>query len=251
MSFGGETLYDSDIQLILGKKEYTDQERDEVIASWLTSQMANTLWDSLSEESQEMVELKTADFRGAIIAFEWENAWIEKRLDTVVTEKEMQQYYNENINEFLLNDYIVRLLYLKIPDLAPDTELLRQMYLLKKPSDTAKITQYANRYASSFYFSKENWISFEDFLKESPIEYLDIERFVTNKSKQVFEENGFLYFINVFDYRLKNTPSPFTYEKDRIHARIILNRKLELRESAKSHFQQKLKQNDEIQYFIP
>lgn len=251
VSFGQRTLYDSDIRLILGKEEFTDFERDEIIASWIRTQMSATLLDSLPEEAKQRIEFKTSDFRSSMIAFEWENAWIQQRLDTLVSDTEMQAYYQENINDFLLNDFIVKLLYIKIPDMAPDTEILKQMYLLKKPSDTSKVTQYANQYATSFYFNRDNWISFEDFVKELPVEYIDVERFVTSKSKQVFEENGFMYFINIFDYRLKNTPSPFTYEKERIRSRIILNRKLELRNQAKAFFEQKLKQHDEIQYFIP
>lgn len=251
VSFGNNTLYEKDVKLFLGKTEYTNEELEEVVAAWLKTQMGATLWDSLPEDVQYLVDIKTSDYRSSMIAFEWENSWIEKRLDTVVTEKEMQQYYKNNISDFLLDDFIVRLLYLKVPDMAPDTENIRQLYLLKKPSDTAKITQYANQYAGSFYFNKDNWISFEDFLKELPVDFIDVERFVTNKTKQVFQENGYLYFINILDYRLKNTSSPFSYEKEKIRSRILLNRKLELRESAKQLFEQKLKQNDEIQYFNP
>jgi len=251
VSFGDKFLYESDIRTILGKQEYTDLEREEIISAWLRTQVEAELWDSLPEDLQYKIDLKTEEYKAALIAFEWENLWIESRLDTVVTDKEMEQYYQDNIQDFLLNDFIVKLLYVKIPDMAPNTEILRQMYLLRKTTDTSKITQYANQYASSFYFNRDNWISFEDFSKELPVDFLDVERFVTNKTKQVFEENGFMYFINIFDYRLKNTPSPFTYEKDRIRSRIILNRKLELRNSAKLFFDNKLKQHDEIQYFIP
>jgi len=250
-SFGDEVLYENDIRILLGKENYTDTERDEIIASWIASKLYDSFWDSLPEDIQHKIDLRTEEYKASMIAFEWENRWIENRLDTVVLEEEMMRFYQDNIQDFLLNDFIVKLLYVKVPDMAPDTDVLRQMYLLKKPADTAKITQYANQYASSFYFNKENWISFEDFVKELPVEFLDVERFVTNKTKQVFEENSFMYFINIFDYRLKNTPSPFTYEKERIRSRIILNRKLELRNDAQLFFENKLKQHDEIQYFIP
>jgi hypothetical protein len=244
----GKTLYEDDVALILGTTEYSAEERDEVIQAWVFSQMAFVLWDSLPKDRQNLVELKTTDYKASLILFEMENLWIESRLDTVVREDELEQYYQDNIQDFLLNDFIVKLLYLKVPALAPDIDLVKKMFLLNAPSDTAKIPQYANQYATSFYFNRENWISFEDFLKELPVDYIDVERFVTNKSKKVFEENGFFFFINILDYRLKNTPSPFTYEKERIRSRIILNRKLELRQKAKAHFETKLKNNDKIEY---
>jgi len=244
----GNTLYEDDVALILGKVEYSAEERDEVIQSWINAQMVFSLWDSLSTDKQNLIELRSTDYKASLILFELENQWIETRLDTVVKDAEMEKYYQDNIQDFLLNDYIVKLLYLKVPALAPDIELVRKMFVLNTPSDTSKITQYANQYATSFYFNRDNWISFEDFLKELPVDYIDVERFVTNKTKKVFEENGYFFFINILDYRLKNTPSPFTYEKERIRSRIILNRKFELRTKAKTHFETKLKNNEKIDY---
>lgn len=248
VTVGDFTLYEDEVALVLGKKDYTNEERDEVIQAWVNTRMALGLWDSLSPNAQRLIDLQTEDYKSSLILFELENLWIQAALDTLITDKELEQYYHANIEEFLLNDYIVKLLYLKVPALAPDIELVRKMYLLNAPADTAKVTQYANQYATSFYFNRENWISFEDFLKELPVDYINVETFVTNKSKKVFEENGFMFFINVLDYRLKNTPSPFIYEKERIRSRILLNRKLELREKAKTHFENKLKNNDKIEY---
>jgi len=248
VTVGDETLYEDQIALILGKTEFTEIERDEIIEAWINMQLAQGMWDSLSADQQQLVELRAADYKGSLILFELENSWIEQQLDTLVSEEDLKKYYEEHIQEFLLNDYIVKLLYLKIPSMAPDIELIRKMYLLNNTSDTAKITQYANQYASAFYYNNTNWISFEDFLKELPVDYLDVERFVTAKTKKVFEENGYLFFINIIDYRLKNTPSPFTFEKERIRYRIILNRKLELRQKAKEYYANKLKNHDEIEY---
>ncbi len=248
VTVGDFTLYEDEVALVLGKKDYTNEERDEVIQTWVNTRMALGLWDSLSPEAQRLIAIQTEDYKSSLILFELENLWIQAALDTLITDEELEQYYQANIEEFLLNDYIVKLLYLKVPALAPDIELVRKMYLLNAPADTAKVTQYANQYATSFYFNRENWISFEDFLKELPVDYINVETFVTNKSKKVFEENGFMFFINVLDYRLKNTPSPFIYEKERIRSRILLNRKLELREKAKTHFENKLKNNDKIEY---
>jgi hypothetical protein len=248
VSVGDYTLYEDEVALILGTTEYSDEERDELIQSWINGRMAMMYWDSLGADAQNLINMQTEDYKASLILFELENLWIQTKLDTLVKDEELEQYYQEHIQEFLLNDYIVKLLYLKVPALAPDIELVRKMYALKSPSDTAKITQYANQYATSFYFNRDNWISFEDFLKELPVDYIDVERFVTNKTKQVFEENGFVFFINILDYRLKNTPSPFIYEKERIRSRIILNRKLELRQKAKAHFENKLKNNEDIEY---
>ena len=248
-SINGEELYEYDVQSILDKTEISAEERDAVVFNWLKAQYTEQYVDSLSEETQNRIEQNTRLYRSDLIQFEWQNQWIQSQLDTNITEAEMKAYYEENIDDFLLNDYIVKLLYIKVSEMAPELESLRKMYLLRNKEDTAAITKYANQYATSFYMNSENWISFEEFLKELPIDYLDLEKFVTNKSKEVFEENGFLFFVNIFDFRLKNTPSPFSYEKERIKTRILLGREMKLREKAKEVFENNFKQNNEIQYF--
>jgi hypothetical protein len=249
VSVNNQTLYQSDIDVLAGESLNDEDLREQIVVDWVETQLGLSFWDSLSKAEKQSVDYKVAEYKAQLIRFELENRWIAKAVDTNVTEQALKEFYDAHIDEFLLNDYIVKILYLKVPVLAPDIDVLNVLYLLKDGSDTSKIANYANQYAAAFYFNKDTWISFEEFLKELPLDLGSVERFVTNKSKKIIEHNGFFYYINVLDYRLKNTPSPFSYERDRIRTRIVLNRKLELREKAKEHYELKLKTNDEVKYY--
>jgi hypothetical protein len=249
VSVNKHTLYQSEIDAIDEKAKNDEEAKDQVIQDWIRSQLSMIFWDSLSINQQLAIEHKVAQYKADLIRFEWENNWINERVDTTVSEDEIKKHYEKHLNDFLLNDYIVKILYLKVPSLAPDIESVNSWFLLREGSDTSKITNYANQYGAAFYYNKDAWISFEEFLKELPIDIGSVERFVTAKTKKIFESNGYFYFINVLDFRLKNTPSPFSYEKDRIKTRIILNRKLELREKAMEQFELKMNNHDEIKYY--
>ena len=54
------------------------------------------------------------------------------------------------------------------------------------------------------------------------------------RSKTRFEENGYHYFLNIIDYKLKNTTYPLSFEKNNIKERIINIRIKDLRDQVKN-----------------
>ena len=74
---------------------------------------------------------------------------------------------------------------------------------------------------------------FDELTKEIPLKDINKDKFITRKSKIRLDENGFYYFLNVIDYKLKNTISPLEFEKDNIRQRILNIRIKELREELK------------------
>ena len=101
-------------------------------------------------------------------------------------------------------------------------------------SDISEIETYAQLYASNFYYDDENWMYFDDLTKEIPLNNINKDKFITQKSKIKMDENGYFYFLNVIDYKLKNTISPLEFERDNIKQRILNIRIKDLRKTLKN-----------------
>ena len=162
-----------------------------------------------------------------------EQKLVNEQLDTAVTDDQVQTYYNAHQSDFQLNDYLVKVLYLKIPVDAPDVDKIAKQYRLYNETDIEEIEIYAKIYASNYYYDEENWIYFDDLLKEVPLQDINKDRFIMKRSKTRFEEAGFFYFLNVIDYKLKNSTSPLSFEKQNIKDRILNMRVKDLREEIK------------------
>jgi hypothetical protein len=54
------------------------------------------------------VERKILDYRYSLIAYEYQSYYIKQNLDTVFDEAEIKKYYNDNIDNFILKQNIVR-----------------------------------------------------------------------------------------------------------------------------------------------
>ena len=241
---GDEILSESELEYRI--LQSPDSNKEQLIEHWGMRSLFLNKFDSLSTEQQEEIIYKVKDYKASLIRYEVENRLIEQRLDTVVTEQEMLNYYELNKRDFELSDFIVKVLYIKLPSNAPDLDKINRLYLLKQPKDTLQVTEYANKYAANFFYNKEKWIYFDDILKEIPLDNIDKEKFILSKTKTSFEENGFIYFLNILDYRLKNAPSPFSLERNHIRQRILTNRIATLRDELNKKLIEDAQQSYEI-----
>ena len=182
----------------------------------------------------DKLERKVKTFRNDLYILELEEELINERLDTNISDAEIQKYYDNHQQDFQLNDYLVKVLYLKVPVDAPDLDKISYQYKLRKETDINDIEVYAKIYASNYYYDEDNWIYFDDLLKEIPLYDINKDRFIMKLSKTRFEENGYYYFLNIIDYKLKNTTSPLSFEKNNIKERIINIRIKDLREEIKN-----------------
>ena len=206
---------------------------NEYINNWIEQQILIHQAKGNSKIYLTEVEDKAVKYKNSLIIHQYENIYIENNLDTSITENEIIIYYKDHQNDFQLNDYLVKVLYLKIPIDAPDINKIDRWYKLYNKKDSIEVDNYAKTYASNYYFDDENWMYFDDITKEIPLKNINKDKFITRKSKIRLDENNFYYFLNVIDYKLKNTVSPLEFEKENIKQRILNIRIKELREKFK------------------
>jgi hypothetical protein len=237
-SVNEEELFESNLKSYLKDIQYTQEDSAQIakefIDEWIKDQILVQEAQKNDKIDQEKIERKVQNFRNDMYIIELEQRMVDEQLDTNITDAEIEEYYNSHQQDFQLNDYLVKVLYLKIPSDAPDIDKINYKYKLYKDTDIEEIEVYAKIYASNFYYDDDNWIYFDDLLKEIPLYDINKDRFIMKRSKTRFEENGYHYFLNVIDYKLKNTTSPLSFEKNNIKERILNIRIKDLREELKN-----------------
>ena len=226
-----ERLYEDDIPPdILEDKIKLDLFIDQWIESRILYYRART--DKRIDE--DAIQRQVENFKRELYYYHLEEILLKERMDTNISDSEIQNYYNENKDEFLLKDFLVKVLYLKVSIDAPDIDKIKRTYLLKKPKDIDEIIQYAKIYSSNFYYDDENWIYFDDILKEVPLKDIVKERFITQRKKLYFDEGNYVYFLNILDYKLKDAVSPLNFERENIRKKILNIRQKRMRREIKN-----------------
>jgi hypothetical protein len=199
---------------------------------------------NLSAEDLDMSR-QLEDYRNSLIIYSYENALVNQKLDTVVSEAEMMNYYQAHQNDFSLKDNIIKVNFVKLRKDAPGLSRAKMLMRSQKESDRLALEAYCRANAVNFFLETDSWLMFTDLLKEVPIQTYDQEAFIKNNRFIEFVDGDYLYLVNILGFRIKDSVSPFPFEKENIKNLILNKRKLMLVEEAKRvSFEKALQDND-------
>jgi hypothetical protein len=199
------------------------------ISNWIEEQIVLQKAEEVLPEAAKDVKNRLDKYRKSLIIYAYEQQFIKERLDTAVSSIEVEAYYAAHEDDFMLKDYIVKALYLKISKGTPDVEKPQLHFKLEEETDVNEMRYYADLYAVKFHYDPEQWLFFEDVLKVIPLQGVNTESFIRKKKKTMFEDEHFIYFINITDFTLKDAISPLSFEKEKIKTILLNLRTIDLR----------------------
>ena len=253
-SVGEVELTDSDAYVLMKHKgmDYDDKaDRSEFVNEWCEFEVYKQELEQNHPDKWQLVNLRSSQYQGDLSKYYLEEINVRKKLDTIVSSVELQAYYDEHQDEFLLNDYIVKALYLKIPkDQDFKKEEVHINYLLKNDKDLAEINSYAKLYAENYYFDDSAWIYFDDLAKDIPLTKYNVDNIVLNRTKTYFSDDEHWYFLNILDYKLKDEAPPLEFLKDQIRSIIVSQRLNDIREKNEAKLLKELKKKHEIKIHL-
>ena len=203
---------------------------DNYIHNWLVNQMIMEKSEEMIPQEVISVNKKINKYKLSLISYEFEQFYINKRLDTNISNFEISEYYKNHLDDFVLNDYVVKCMYIMIPKTSKLYKDVKKNYHMENEEMVDQMIKISQNENVNFYYNPEEWIYFDDLLKEIPIleKYSKVE-FIQKKKKTILEYNNNIYFVNIFDYIVKNGTSPLSFETDKIKSIILNQRSKDLR----------------------
>lgn len=227
----GKQLYISDIESLIDNS-LNDLDSIAFVKSYVEKWIKESIIVKKAEETLpdeiKDVQNRLENYRRELLIFEYERAFSMQKLDTVVTDEEIENHYLNNQQDFKLSDYILRVLYVKVGVKDPGRNKINKWFKSTQQKDLLDLEKYCSENAVNYYNDNENWIYFNDLLREIPLKITDKTEFLKHNKHTVFEDEEFAYYLTIFDYKLKDAPSPINLEKDNIKSRILNARATEL-----------------------
>lgn len=199
-----------------------------IVTNWIHDKAVLNFAKENLTENQKDFTVQLEEYRNSLITYAYERELINQKLDTNVADAEVEAYYNQNIQNFKLKNYIVKLRFIKLSAEAPKQAKLERWFRGDDDKDFDKLYEYCRKYAENYYFEEDTWLYLQDVLKEVPINQEDWDNFLRNTTYYKFESGSFEYLVRFFDYKLKEDTSPLSLEKRRIKDLILNKRKVEL-----------------------
>jgi len=199
------------------------------INSWIHKQLLmNEAMKKININEAE-VERKVLDYRYSLIGYEFQNYYISQHLDDSVSNQEIEEYYKNHLDNFILKQNIVRGTYIKVPKEAPRTNKLKTLLYSRTEKDFTELRSYCLSFATVYHLSDSTWIEFDKLALNSPLAEIP-NKIQFLKSNPYYEtaDGQFLYFLKIDQYKISDNVSPLEFVKEDIKNIILNKRKVEL-----------------------
>lgn len=188
-------------------------------------------------------------YKRSLIRFQYEQELIKQKLDTLVTDKEIQTYYENNKENFQLKKPILKASYIKLPDNAPKISMVKKLFASKDMRDIDLLEKYCFKYSPNFSLMDTTWHYTEELEKIFPISRISENNY--NNLNRIFEisDNNTLYLIILRDSKFRDSLSPIAFERENIKNLILNQRKLALINQMEKEVFEEAQKNNELETY--
>jgi len=231
---GAEYLYKEDLDGLVPKRSTPEDSANimgRYVNTWIRKQLMLENASQNLQVNEAEIERKIQDYRYQLIVHAYEQAYIRQNLDTAITEEEIEQYYQENIDNFQLKQNIVKGRFLKVPSEAPRLKRAKKWIMSNDVEDGEKLLSYARTFSDAYLLEDSIWISFDDFIGSTPFkeEITNPVNTLRNESYLETVDSTHTYMIRIKEYKIQEQVSPLPFVKDHIRNILVNRRAVELK----------------------
>lgn len=196
--------------------------------NWIKEQLVlNKAKINLTEEQQNF-DKQLENYKNSLLIYSFEEKLIEQKLDTSISETDIEIYYVYNQENFELKENIVKSIFVKVPLNAPNLEKVNKWVTSSKMNDNDLLNEYCVQFAEKCSFDTSNWISFDKLNEQLPQPIGNPLQFLQSQSSFQDQDSLFKYFLFIKDYRIRSSLSPKGFVREQIKAIILNQRRINL-----------------------
>jgi len=225
-------LYEEDIQSLL-KEGMSPQDSAVVVTNfinrWATEQLlVSGAKRNLTEAKQEAFNKLAMEYKNDLYSKAYLEALVAKNIDTVVSIEEMEAYYNDNKQVFVLNEDLIKLRYINIDENRLDLKDVETKFKRFNETDKKELDSISIQF-KSFSLKDSVWVKADQVVDKIPPITSENRNELLKKSNFIqLKDSLGLYLVHINDVLLRNSTAPLEYVKPTIDKIVINKRKLEL-----------------------
>lgn len=252
VSVEGVTLYEDDLANIYANQlthEDSVKQREVFIDLWIKNQVREKAAENGVTENLPKINELVATYRNSLIAHEFEEQFVAKKLDTMVTNDQVERYYKEYIDNFRLAGPLVKARIARVPSGLRQSEKLAKMFYSSKTSDYQDFINICNKNDYKVVDFTNEWVDFSSILYHIPFTNTDFDAFLKSKSQYEVEDDRFKYLMKVEGYLLTGSSAPIESQRENIVKILLHNRRAELIEKLNDSLYREAMVSKEIEFY--
>ena len=162
-----------------------------------------------TEELERLVE----NYRKVLIIHTYQQALINQRLSSEISEQEIVDFYESNKTIFVLERPLIKGLYIKVPLNAPQISDVHKWYKTETSEAVENLEKYSFQNAVGYEYFYNKWMLLSDVLGKIPLREPEPEEYIKANRHIELKDTAFYYFLNVTDYRDVGDEEPYDFAR--------------------------------------
>lgn len=189
------------------------------------------------------------DYRSSLLVHHYEQKMIGDRLDTVVTEEQILDFYQKNKDQFQNDQDLVRAYLIKLKKPFPDQRKMESWWQEPSGANLNALRNYGQNYAAYFNLERDKWMEYDEIARQLPrgsIRFNDLKP----DYERNFADFNYQYFIKVFETVKSTDNPPVDLVADQAKMIILHERKLRLLDRIKQELYDKAIRESDVKILI-
>lgn len=225
---GDVKLYRAELDMLLPKglspQDSTALAR-QYINTWASDLVYLTIAEQQLSKSEKDVTKELEDYRKSLLKYRYEQLYVNERLDTLVTDEMVDEYYESYPEKFVLKRPLVRARYLHIAEDSPVVKSLKKMMKSSEPNDLVEADSIAYSSALKFMTWNNEWIDVAVLAGEFGTDYNSLVASMSGGWIEQSDTTGYMKVAYIPEMIGKGKQAPVEYSAPMIKDMIISARK--------------------------
>jgi hypothetical protein len=244
---GAKKLYLSDIKEYLKNLSSEDSLTIliDYVNKWAKNQAVLIYAENNLSDEEKNIDKELDDYRTSLLIHKYEQFHIRSKLDTVVSQTEIEQFYKDNPDNFQLTGILVKALYIKVANHFKDIDRIRQLYRSNKEKDIEELNKIAINGVEAYSSFNGEWMLFSKIAALLPGADDTYENRAIRMRAIEDSDEQYTYFVRIDDISMKGTLAPLEHVKSSIKDIIINRRKINtIRQMENTVFNEAMNRNE-------
>ena len=221
---------------------------NEFVQKWLEEQV---LYEKAEHNvrGDEKIERMVAEYRRTLVMNNYEHMLLLQRMNEELTEEELQGYYNENKQLFILEEPVIKGVLIKVPLASPGLKDLKRWYKEKTDEALEELEKYAFRNAVLYEYFYEHWVPVSELEGKIIVNLAELSSEFDKHRDIEVEDEEYCYLLHIDEYLLKGEEKPYDLARNEIINLLANKRKVEFMNNVKKDLYNQSIEMGRIKYY--
>jgi len=249
---GKDVLYKSEVEKLVPPGTSPEDSAymvDQYVQSWALVRLKTLKAGEQLTPEEKDISKELESFRNDLLSFRYEKMFMESRIDTVVSESQVEEYYESHPESFKYDYSVVQARYIVINVRSPYYSNIKELYKSKDEEKVAELADLSRSYAERYEDYGGSYVPIPRLAKDVGMMVSDLEEIAEKQSSYILEgeqKNTLIFFV---DRYAPHSITPMEFNEAKIKDAIISIRKQEILSKLEQDLLKEALENKKLQRY--